>query len=408
MREVYIIGVAMTPFGRHSDKSSVTLTQMAAKQALDDAGVAASQIDSAYYATVMQSFLSGEHSIPGEYALRPLGIANAHVMRVEGACASSTLAFQQAVTRIACGLSDIALTVGTEKLYTEDRERRFAAFQQPMDIAEVARYREKTGDMLAPLPAGVAETSINAMMDFYAMQARLHMASYGTTAAQIAAVAAKDHVHSQWNERAQYRKAMSVADILAAPLVSWPLTVPMCAPISDGAAAAILCSGELLKRLGRSRAVRVLAVASLSGSDRKADDYANHVTRLTAAKAYNAAGIGPEDVSVAEVHDASSIGEMIQIEALGLCAPGQSGPEAQRGLFSIGGKIPANPSGGLISKGHPMGATGLGQIYELVTQLRGEAGQRQVASARIAVAENSGGFYGVEDGLSCVSILQSG
>jgi acetyl-CoA acyltransferase len=161
----------------------------------------------------------------------------------------------------------------------------------------------------------------------------------------------------------------------------------------------------VLDRFPEARAVHVLAAESQTGSDRAPYDYAAHVTRLVSARAYAAAGVGPDDVDVAEVHDASSSGEIVQTEALGLCAPGQGGPDAEKGDTALGGRIPVNVSGGLVSKGHPLGATGLGQIYELVTQLRGQAGARQVLGARIALAENSGGFYGVEDGLSAVTIL---
>ena len=193
-------------------------------------------------------------------------------------------------------------------------------------------------------------------------------------------------------------------EILAAPQVAWPLTNPMCAPISDGATAAIVCSAEFAKRFS-GQPIRVLAAENRTGSDRAPDDYASHVTRRVATIAYERAGIGPADVDLAEVHDASSIGEIIQTEALGLCPPGAAGAAAERGETALGGRIPVNTSGGLVSKGHPLAATGLGQIHELVTQLRGRAEQRQVAGARIAVAENSGGFYGVEDGMSAVTIL---
>jgi acetyl-CoA acetyltransferase len=262
--------------------------------------------------------------------------------------------------------------------------------------------------MLAPVPDGIAVNSRNALMDAYAAQARLHMATYGTTARQIAAVAAKNHGHSAHNPLSQYQRAMSADEVLAASLVAWPLTTPMCAPISDGAAAAILCAGEAVGRLSGSALVEVLACRSRTGTARAPDDYAKHVTRRVAAEAYEESGVGPADIDVAEVHDASSSGEIVQVEALGLCAPGEGGPDAARGETALGGRIPVNPSGGLVSKGHPLGATGLAQIYELVTQLRGAAAGRQVDGARIALAENSGGFYGVEDGMSCITILRRG
>jgi len=404
MRDVVILGVGMTPFGRHLDKSHEQLAQMAARTALADAGVDGSRIDMAVYANVIQGFFAGEMSIPGEYALRPLGISGARSFHVEQACASSTVGLHLAVDYVRAGLAEMALVVGVEKLYSDDRAKRFAVFQQPRDLVEARDYIARTAELLQPVPAGLQSESPNVLMEAYAAQARLHMATYGTTQAQIAAVAAKDHVHSQWNPLSQYREAMSVEQILAAPQVAWPLTNPMCAPISDGASAAIVCSAELARAFA-GLPVRVLAAENRNGTDRAPDDYARHVTRRVAGLAYERAGLGPEDMHLAEVHDASSIGEIIQTEALGLVPPGEAGPAAERGETALGGRIPVNTSGGLVSKGHPLAATGLGQIHELVTQLRGAAGARQVEGARVAIAENSGGFYGVEDGMSAVTIL---
>ncbi|PKP99645.1 MAG: thiolase [Alphaproteobacteria bacterium HGW-Alphaproteobacteria-13] len=405
MRDAVILGVGMTPFGRHLDKSHEQLTQWAVREALADSGVPPQAIDMAIYANVIQGFFAGEMSIPGEYALRPLGISGVRAMHVEAACASATMGLHVAVDYVRAGLADMVLVVGVEKLYSDDRAKKFAVFQQPRDIVEAEAYLAKTAKLLTPVPPGGESESPNILMRAYAAQARLHIAAYGSTQRQIAAVAAKDHGHSVHNPRSQYRKAMSVEEVLAAPTVAWPLTSPMCAPISDGAAAAIVCAADWAGRFPDARAVRVLAAESRTGSDRAPDDYARHVTRIVAARAYEKAGVGPGDIDVAEVHDASSIGEMIQTEALNLCAAGEAGAAAERGETALGGRIPVNVSGGLVSKGHPLGATGLGQIFELVTQLRGDAGARQVAGARIAIAENSGGFYGVEDGLSAVTIL---
>lgn len=405
MREAVILGVGMTPFGRHLDKSHEQLTQAAVRLALEDAGVEGGAIDMAVYANVIQGFFAGEMSIPGEYALRPLGIGGVRGFHVEAACASSTVGLHLAIDHVRAGLAEMALVVGVEKLYSDDRAKRFAVFQQPRDLVEAEGYLARTAALLEPVPEGLEVESPNILMRAYAAQARLHMATYGTTQRQIAAVAAKDHAHSQFNPLSQYRNAMSVDEVLAAPGVAWPLTNPMCAPISDGASAAIVCTPERAARLGATGAIRVLAAQNRTGGERAPDDYANHVTRKVAALAFEQAGIGPGDVDLAEVHDASSIGEIIQTEALGLVAPGGAGPEAERGETALGGRIPVNVSGGLVSKGHPLAATGIAQVHELVTQLRGAAGARQVEGARVAVAENSGGFYGVEDGMSAVTIL---
>ena len=263
------------------------------------------------------------------------------------------------------------------------------------------------GRGIEPPPGSTSTRPYSVFMDIYAAMGRMHMREYGTTQHQFAAVSSKNHAHSVHNPLAQFREAYSIEQILAAAPIAYPLTLPMCSPISDGAAAAIVCSEAGLARLGvaRQRAVRVLATVLQTGSDRPAEALDQHLVRLGSAKAYEQAGVGPQDVSVAEVHDATAIGEIIQSEVLGLCKPGEGGPMAERGETRIGGRIPINPSGGLESKGHPIGATGLGQIFELVTQLRGEAGARQVQDARIGIAENGGGLRGVEEAVACITLL---
>ncbi|MCB2098972.1 MAG: thiolase family protein [Parvularculaceae bacterium] len=408
MRAVDIIGVGMTPFGRHVDKSHTELAQAAVRMALADAGADADALDTTIYANVVQGFVAGEMSIPGEYALRPLGVKGVRAFHVEAACASGTMALHLAFDLIRSGIADVVLAVGVEKLYVEDRVKRFAVFQQPNDVEVARRYIELTGSRLAPVPPGCETQGPNVLMEAYAAQARLHMATYGTTARDFAAVSAKNHVHSQHNSLSQYRNPMTIEEVLAAPPVAWPLTAPMCAPISDGAAAALVCASDARKRFAGAAPVRILSARSLTGQDRDAADYSRHVTRLVSARAFEDAGIGPKDVDLAEVHDASSSGEVIQVEALGLSRPGEAGADARSGALSLGGRTPVNVSGGLVSKGHPLGATGLAQIYELVSQLRGRCGGRQVEGARIALAENSGGFYSVEDAMSCVTILTHG
>ena len=405
MRDVLILGVGMIRFGRYLEKSHSELAQEAVRLALVDAGVEAGVIDSTVFSSVVQGFVAGEMSIPSQYALRPLGIGGVRTLTVEAACASSTMGLHTAIAQVQSGQSEVALALGVEKLYSEDRDKKFAVFQQKLDIGVAEKYLDLTRGKLEPVPSEFEGPSPNILMEAYAAQARLHMATYGTTRRQIAAVAAKDHAHSALNPLSQYQNAMSIDEVLAAPSVAWPLTVPMCAPISDGASAAIICSAEKARQLGAGRAIRVVVADSRTGQDRAPDDYAHHVTRLVSGRAYEAAGLGPQDIDLAEVHDASSIGEIIQVEGLGLVLLGEAGPAAERGELSLGGRIPVNVSGGLVSKGHPLAATGIGQIHELVTQLRGEAGRRQVEGARIAIAENSGGFYGVEDGMSAVTIL---
>lgn len=410
MQDIYVVGVGMTPFGKFRDKSIKDMTREAVTAALEDARLAASLIDGAFFSNAVQGHMEGQHMIRGEIALREMGIQGIPVVNVENACASASTGFKLAVDFLKAGNGDCCLAVGAEKMYSDDRVLMFSAFDSGWDVSA----RKEVAQRLADLGRGVDEPSgsksnkpYSVFMDVYAGFARLHMKTFGTTPEQFAAVAAKNHAHSVFNPLAQYRNAMSIEEVLAAPPITFPLTLPMCAPISDGAAAAIVCTGEGLKRLGieADRAVRVKASVLRSGTDRDPEDFRNHLTRLAALEAYEKAGLGPEDMSLAEVHDATAVGEVIQIENLGFVEFGEGGPASLRGDTKIGGRIPVNTSGGLESKGHPVGATGLGQIYELVIQLRGEAGARQVEGARNAIAENGGGLHGVEEAAACVTIL---
>jgi acetyl-CoA acetyltransferase len=233
------------------------------------------------------------------------------------------------------------------------------------------------------------------------------MKTYGTTQRQIAAVSAKNHQHSVHNPLSQFRQPFTVEEVLAAAPITYPLTLPMCAPLTDGAAAAVLCSDAGLARMAgdRSRAIRIAASVVRSFTHRDIDDPQHNISRLAANSAYEQADVGPEDVDVAEVHDASAMGEILQSENLGFVPMGEGGPAAERGDFTLGGPLPINTSGGLESKGHPLGATGIGQLHELVAQLRGEAGARQVTGARVAMQENGGGLVGVEEAAVAIHIL---
>jgi len=234
------------------------------------------------------------------------------------------------------------------------------------------------------------------------------MQRHGLTQRQLAVVAAKNHAHSVHNPLAQYRDAWSVDEVLAARAIAHPLTLPMCAPIGDGAAAVLVCNQAGLQRLSSAAPIQVLACELVSGLPRRDDDAEQAITHRAARAAYERAGLGPEDIDLAEVHDATAFGEILQTEALGFCAPGEGGRFAESGATALGGKLPINVSGGLESKGHPIGATGLMQIGELTQQLRGRAGQRQVAGARVALAENGGGFIDNEEAVACVTLLGAG
>ncbi|MBN9331225.1 MAG: thiolase [Comamonas sp. SCN 67-35] len=410
MEPIYIAGVGMTPFGRHLGLSVKDLTRQAVQAALRDAGCVSGQLQSAFFSNATQGHMEGQHMVRGQLALRAMGISGIPVVNVENACASASTALHLAVQGVASGAADIVLAVGAEKMVSDDKARMFAAFDGAWDVHEVEASKARLlamGEGVTPPAGSQSPRPYSVFMDIYAAMGRLHMGLYGSTQAQFAAVAAKNHGHSVHNPLAQYREAMSVAEVLAAPPISYPLTLPMCSPVSDGAAAAIVCNAAGLKRLqgDARRAVRVLGCVLQTGSDRAADDLQNHLVRKAAERLYAQAGVAPQDVGVAEVHDATAIGEVLQSELLGLVPEGQGGLAAERGETALGGRIPINPSGGLESKGHPIGATGLGQVFELVAQLRGEAGSRQVPGARIALAENGGGLAGVEEAVACLTLL---
>jgi acetyl-CoA acyltransferase len=411
MEDIYVVGVGMTHFGRHLDRSVKDLSQAAVADALSDAPCAPKDVQVAFFGNCTQGFMAGQVFIRGQVALLPQGFEGVPIHNVENACATASTAFHLAAMHLRAGEADVALAVGVEKMYSTDKAKMFSVFDSGWDIDTVSENVARLvalGTGVEPPEGTVSERPYSIFMDVYAAFGRQMMRRFGITQRQIAAVAAKNHRHSVHNERAQYRTAMSVDEVLAAPPITYPLTLPMCAPISDGAAAAVLCTKAGMHRLGidAKRAIRVRATVMRSASGRDGEDLVGHVTRLAALSAYERAGVAPADVDVAEVHDATAIGELIQTENLGLCEPGQSGILAETGHTTIGGSIPINPSGGLESKGHPVGATGLGQIFELVTQLRGGAGARQVKGARIAIQENGGGLWGVEEAAAHVGIFE--
>lgn len=409
MSDIYVVGVGMTRFGKFLDRSVKDLTRDAVEAALADAGVAKEVIGAAFFANASQSAMEGQYMVPGEIALRPMGFSEIPIVNVENACASASTAFQLAWTHLKAGQSDVALAVGAEKMYSVDKAKTFAVFNGAWDVHEVEQLTGRLielGRGVEPPPGRQLDNQQRSVfMDVYASLAKFHMKNFGMTERQLATVAAKNHRHSTLNPLSQYRDDMTIEEVLAARTISWPLTLPMCAPISDGAAAAILVREEALDRFDKRRAVKVCATVLASGSDRRPEELGKHICRRAARRAYEIAGVAPEDMSVAEVHDASAFAEILQSENLGFCGLGEGGALAESGATALGGRIPINPSGGLESKGHPIGATGLGQIYELVTQLRGEAGPRQVEGARFAIAENGGGFHGWEEAAAVITIL---
>jgi acetyl-CoA acetyltransferase len=408
---VYVVGVGMTQFAKHLDRPLSSLAGEALELALRDASASRSDIGQIYYSGVTQGPLQGQNAVPGQVVLNRIGLMGLPVWNVENACASGTSAFQLAAQSLRAGACDVALALGAEKMNIEDKARALAMFEGGWDITMAKENETKLlalGDGIE-IPAGSESTRpYSRFMSIYAAMCRYWMKTFGTTQRQIAAVSAKNHGHSVHNPLAQFRKPFTIDEVLAAPPITFPLTVAMCAPLTDGAAAVLLCTEAGLKRLNgdRRRAIQVAATAITTGTDRPADAFDRAVSRRAALLAYEQAGIGPEDVSVAEVHDATAMGEVMAVEFLGLTPMGQSGVAAEAGELSVGGRIPVNPSGGLECKGHPIGATGLGQIHELITQLRGEAGLRQVADAKVAVQENGGGSVGFEEAVVTVNLFK--
>lgn len=410
MSHIYIAGIAMTVFGRHPERNLEDLAREALQRALVDAECAPRDVGAAFYAGVTNGPLQGQLSIPGQVVLSQMGIEGIPIFNIENGCASGSSAFHLAVQSLKAGSTDVALAIGAEKMNVPDKLKALSLFDAGWDVS---RAEENFARLIhmgegVPIPPGSqSDKPYSRFMEIYAALCRHHMKTHGTTQRQIAAVSAKNHGHSVHNPYSQFRKAFSIEDILAAPPISYPLTLPMCAPLSDGAAAAIVCTEEGLRRIGadRQRCIRVAASVIRSSTHRRLDQPERNLGRLAAEQAYNQAGLGPQDMHVAEVHDASAMGEIIQVENLGFVPLGEGGPAAERGDFTLGGRLPVNPSGGLESKGHPLGATGIAQLYELATQLRGEAGARQVPNARHAIQENGGGMQGVEEAAVAIHIL---
>ncbi|RYD28937.1 MAG: thiolase family protein, partial [Lysobacteraceae bacterium] len=363
----------MTLFGRHLTTSLEHLAQQALNAALTDAGAERSHVDAVFYSGVTASVLTGQTAIPGQIVMGAIGLPYVPVINVENACASGTSAFHLAVQAVSSGSMDVAVAIGAEKMNVADKARALQLFEGGWDVSTIA---ENEAVLLAlgegvDTPEGSESTRpYSRFMAIYAAVCRYHMKTYGLTQRQLAAVSAKNHRHSVHNPYAQYRQALTIDEVLAAPPITYPLTMPMCSPVSDGAAAVIVVNNAGLRRLGHGarRTVRVAASVLRTAGPRTPEPVADNTCRRAADAAYAAAGIGPEDVHVAEVHDATAMGEVSVVEKLGFVTVGEGGAAAEQGNFDIGGRLPVNPSGGLESKGHPIGATGLGQIHELVTQ----------------------------------------
>ncbi len=412
MQDVYVVAVGLIPFGKYPELGIKDLTRMVMKNLLDHSPVNQDGIEAAWMSNAGWGMNAGQHCIRGQVALSPLGIGEIPIMNVENACAGGSSAFHGAWLGVAAGAYDVALAVGAEKTFVprdadpETRKRGFQGFLSGTDVEVTtkiiermqaeAEAKRKEMEKSGKLKKGEGGGMRSPFMDIYASASRIHMERYGTTQKQLAIIAAKNHQHGSLNPDAQYRMTMSVEDVLNDRLVSFPLTRAMCAPMGDGAGAAILVSGDYLARLADARPVKVRASVLASGSAKPGQ------SERAAQKGYAMAGVGPDDIDTAEVHDATAFGELAQTEALGFCKEGEGGPYAESGATTLGGARPVNPSGGLECRGHPIGATGLAQMAEIVYQLRGDAGKRQVEGARLGLIENGGGF--ISNGEAAVSV----
>lgn len=379
----------MTAFGRHTDRPFTSLVGEATAEALRDAGCAADAVQLVYYANSAAGLIQGQECVRGQHAVRGSGLEGVPLINVENACASGSTALNQAWLAVAAEQVDVAIAIGAEKLTHPDKARALAVMSAALDQARLE-------EVLAEFERG----SGSVFMDVYAQFAAWYMDRSDATVEDFARIAVKNHAHGALNPKAQYGGQLTVDEVLAARTISGPLTLPMCAPMSDGAAAAVVTTPAIAARWN-ARPVRL--AATTIGSSRPG--IYGELVRDTAQRAYKMAGIAPDDVDIVECHDAASPAELIVTEELAFCAPGDAVKLLRTGVTAVGGTLPINPSGGLASKGHPVGATGIAQVVELADQLRGRCGARQVDGARVGLAENAGGYIGPDAAVATVTIL---
>lgn len=412
MRDVFLLGTATTRFQRWPEKTHADLTREAYLAVLESAGITGSQIEATFFGSCAMH-LFGQANIRGQVALLPLVRegkypASAPIVNVEGGCATGALALRAARSAVASGECEIALALGVEKVFIpEAPAKMLELFESGMDQlhpeewrALYARRAESCGTAFAPRPDRIT------ILDAVALGASWHMKTYGTTKAQLAHVASKNHAQGVHNPNAQYREPISVEAVLADRAVVHPFTRAMCAPMSDGAAAVLVGSREALLSLGSAekRLVRIAAIGAANGARLSLEE--DSVTRVAAKRAFSRAGIAASAVGVAEVHDSTAFAEIAAIEDLGLCKIGEGGPFGESGATSLGGCVPVNTSGGLESKGHPLAASGLAMAHEARLQLEGLAGARQAGSPTWALTHNAGGLIAFDEATSVVTLFE--
>ncbi len=416
MTDVYLIGTSCTAFGKHAGLSFKDLTREAYEKVLADARLDdGARIESSWFGNCGMGVF-GQGSIRGQVCFTPLVHEGRFpervpMINVEGGCATASMAFHGACKDVLSGQSEFALAIGVEKtFFPGDAAKTQQIFEGGIDQLDPQLWHEyyrhagvRSGKPFAPNAGGGT-----VFMDTYAMQAAYHMKRYGTTQRQIAIGASKNHAHGARNPLAQYRFEVSPDEVLADRMISAPLTRSMCSPIGDGAAAALLCSASGLLSLPssvRARALKVRANVLTGGKYRDLDEPG--LSHVAAQKAYRLAQLTPADIDLAEVHDATSFCEIYQTEMLGFCDFGKGGALIESGATSLGGRLPINLSGGLVSKGHPVGATGLSMIHELAVQLRREGADRQAEKSHIGLAENGGGVMGFDEAACSITILEA-
>ena len=406
MREVAVIGAGMTRFGKFADKGIKELVAEAVSAAVDDAGIGFKDIEAAYVGSAVPGVMTGQEQIKAQVCLSAMGIDTIPMYNVENACASSSSALNLAWTAVGAGLYDCALVVGFEKLYDENKLKSFMALGTAVDIQMVEKFladfqkRQQSDERILSENSGKSKSIF---MDMYAYYTRQYMKRYGLTQEHFAKLAVKSHKNGANNPHAMYQKAVTLEDVLNSGDVAFPLTRMMCSPISDGGAAVIVCSREKVRQFSGKP---VWIESSVVGSGKICDDLSDTLTRRLGPQAFERAGIGPDEIDVIEVHDATSPSEIITLIELGLC-PGEDAPQwIDDGLLEVDGTLASNPSGGLAAKGHPIGATGLGQVNEIVHQLQGKCGKRQVRDAKIGMTHNGGGILGVDAAAMALHIFK--
>jgi acetyl-CoA acetyltransferase len=401
MADVYLAGSATTPFGKTVATIS-DLASCAVREALADAGVLAGEVQQVFFGNSAAGLLEGQEMIRGQVYLAETGLLGASIVNVENACAASSSAFVLACAAVGSGQADVAVAVGVEKLLGSDKTRAFAALASATDLQRRPEMRQLVWDLaLGGSPDPVLPSS-SPLMVHYAQKGAAYLDRVGGTAEDLARVVVKSRQAGSLNPKAQFRVPVTVEQVMAGRLIHPPLHVAMCSPLSDGAAALVVMNAQAARRRGRT-ALRVRATR-IASNDPQA---ATTPTQAASAAAYATAGVDPSDIDVVELHDAAAPAELILLEELGLTPAGSSLKLLHEGETSLGGRLPVNAGGGLLSRGHPIGATGAAQIAELADQLRGRAGERQVPGARIGLAQNGGGVFHEDEATVTVTILEA-